>query len=221
MGRIDAVAIVKRIDALLAVPTEAAGFGHAAIMQAYNGALSLIRILYGPASPHEVSLLSAFKQTDKDTRAPWAAVHDRVWPAVEGVLASMKGEVEAGLVGNLERRGVGEALGDMVALAREALDRSTDDAHKNVAGVLAAAAYEDTIRKMGESLAGVVGRPDLQNVVGSLKTSDVLVGSGVSTAVGFLSFRNRALHAEWDKFDRATVSSCLSFVQEQLVKHFS
>lgn len=45
------------------------------------------------------------------------------------------------------------------------------DAAKDVAAFLIAAAFEDLIRRMGSELAGVAGRPDLQDVVTELKNA--------------------------------------------------
>ena len=44
---------------------------------------------------------------------------------------------------------------------QEALAVGSDGA-KNVAAVLTAASYEDTVRRMGTTLAGVTGQPGLQ-----------------------------------------------------------
>ena len=51
----------------------------------------------------------------------------------------MKADLEAGLVGNLERHVAGEVIADLLGLAREVL---ADD-RLNVAAVLTAAAFED------------------------------------------------------------------------------
>jgi hypothetical protein len=58
-------------------------------------------------------------------------------------------------------------------------------------------------------------------VVGQLKAAGVLVGASVSSAVGYLKFRNDALHADWSAVQAATISSCLAFVEGLLLEHFS
>ena len=143
-----------------------------------------------------------------------------VWPAVVGALQAMRRDLEDGLLGNLERRGAGEVLADMLGLAKEALSGGTDGA-KNVAAVLTAAAFEDTVRKMGSTLANVHGRPDLAHVLTALKVAGVLVGAPFTTAQGYLKFPNDALHADWAKLDRAVVGSCLAFVEHLVLQHFS
>jgi len=112
----------------------------------------------------------------------------------------------------MERRVAGEVIADMLGSAKEALGEGSDGA-KNVAAVLTAAAYEDTIRKMGAALAGVPGCPDLQDILGALKVAGILSGAPLVTALGHLKFRNDALHADWSNLDHAVVGSCLSFVK--------
>jgi hypothetical protein len=122
-------------------------------------------------------------------------------------------------VGELLDQLAGGILGDFVGLARAALDDGTEES-KNVAAVLAAATFEDTFRRMGESLAGVTARPELSEVLGILKEKGILTGSQVSLAQSFLQFRNRALHAEWDKIERASVHSVVAFTEQLLMKYF-
>jgi hypothetical protein len=113
-----------------------------------------------------------------------------------------------------------DVLSDFLQLARTALDENSEDA-KNVAAVLAAAAYEDTIRRIAKEHAGVIGRDKLDKVITALKDAGLLVSPQLGIAMSYLSFRNHALHAEWDKIDRASVTSVLGFVQELLLKRFS
>jgi hypothetical protein len=138
---------------------------------------------------------------------------------IAGVLRNILAEIDAGLLGSLTRRVTGDVLTDFVALARAILDEHGERG-KNVAAVLAAAAFEDTIRRMGTTLAGTVGRDDLQDVIQALKKAGVLVAPQLGIAGSYLSFRNHALHADWDKIDAASVHSVLGFVEQLLIKHF-
>ena len=49
----------------------------------------------------------------------------------------------------------------------------------------------------------------------------VLVGPSVSTASGYLKFRNDALHADWKHIRPEVTGSCLAFVEGLLLQHFS
>jgi hypothetical protein len=108
----------------------------------------------------------------------------------------------------------------MLGLAKEAIAQGTE-ATKNVAAVLAAAAYEDTIRRMGATFSGILTRPDLADVLAALKKSGTLVGAPFTIAQGYLKFRNDALHADWSQLNAAVVGSCISFVEHLLLQHFS
>jgi hypothetical protein len=136
-----------------------------------------------------------------------------------GLLESAKLAVEKGITTEGRSRDFGEILSDMLSLAKEAVAANTEGS-KNVAAVLIAATFEETIRRMGESLAEVAGRPDLSKVIEALKSTGVLQGASLTTALGYLKFRNDALHADWDRLDRAVVASCLAFTESLLLKHF-
>jgi hypothetical protein len=73
---------------------------------------------------------------------------------------------------------------------------------------------------MGSTCAGIIGKDDLSKVIDALKTKEILVAPQLGIALSYLSFRNHALHANWDKIDRSSVTSVLGFVQELLLKHF-
>jgi nicotinamide mononucleotide adenylyltransferase len=111
-------------------------------------------------------------------------------------------------------------LTDLIQLARTVLNER-DDGAKNVAAVLAAAAFEDTIRRMGETFAGVIGKDDLASVLTKLKDAEVMKSPQIGTAQSYLSFRNHALHANWEDVQRESVHSILGFVEQLLLKHFS
>lgn len=124
-----------------------------------------------------------------------------------------------GCVGTLERTVTGEVLADFLQLAK-ALE-PLNDKTKNVAAVLGAAAFEDTIRRMGGQFCGIHDREDLSSIVTALKTKGVLVGAQFGTVQAQLQFRNDALHADWGKIDVVGVRTILQLVQELLLKHFS
>ncbi len=122
-------------------------------------------------------------------------------------------------MGSLKQQLSGEILSDFILLARGATAEKGDGA-KNVAAVLAAAVFEDTIRRMGSELAGVQDRPDLQDVIIELKKEQILEGPQIAIAQSYLKFRNDALHADWDKIERSSIQSILGFVEQLLLKHF-
>jgi len=90
---------------------------------------------------------------------------------------------------------------------------------KNVAAVLAASVYEDTIRRLA-STNGIPHEEKLSNVLVELKEKGLLQGSQVGIAQSYLSFRNNALHAQWDKVEKEAIASVLGFVEQILLRHF-
>ena len=188
--------------------------------QLLNGAVSLTEICYGPNSTQCSGLID---YRDKLINAPQHEQHPTMVHAIHftiGALESLKSELKAGLIGNLNQQIAGEVLGDLIQLAKAALSEKKPDTI-NVAAVLVAASYEDAIRRMGSQLAGILDRPKLDKVIGILKKGGHLKGAQVSTALGYLPFRNDALHADWNKIEQSTTHSCLAFVEQLLLMHFS
>lgn len=221
---IDTGAVLRRIEQLLATefpPGQMAEI-YSGVVEALQGTVGLARILYGDLdeTPQVHTVMKAAQLARDQKQNVAFSFFETVWPAVRGTLRAMKADVEAGLLGTIERRAAGEVIADMLGLAKEALARGSD-AGRNVAAVLTAAAFEDTIRKMGATLAGVQDRIDLADVLNALKDAKVLVGAPFTTAQSYLKFRNDSLHADWTQLTPAVVGSCVSFTEGLLLQHFS
>jgi hypothetical protein len=207
--------IVKRIDELLAVSTVPNSGIHARSSEIAQGTVSLLSLVYGQSSAQVQQLNAKLKELYADASSDYIAAE-----VAQGVLRNLKREIESGLPGNLGQQITGEVLSDLIQLSKAALEEKIDGA-KNVAAVLAAAAFEDTIRRMGETFAGVIGQDDLPEVLKKLKDADVIRSPQVGIAQSYLNFRNHALHANWEKIEREAVHSALGFVEQLLLKHFS
>jgi hypothetical protein len=206
--------IVKRIDELLALQI---GAGNAALLS--QGCVSLLALVYGPKSPQIENFnysLAAIQKGDGNTG--WKG--QQISVAAQGALKNLKREIESGLTGNFKLQVTGDVLTDFIQLARTTLNETGDGA-KSVAAVLTAAAFEDTIRRMGETFAGVIGKDDLSEVLKKLKDAGVIQSPQIGIAQSYLSFRNHALHANWDKVERESIHSVLGFVEQLLLKHFA
>lgn len=134
-------------------------------------------------------------------------------------LDNLRRELALGLIRNLRLQMTGKVFADRIHLARTTL-REPGDAAKNVASVLAAAGFEDVIRKLGSTFAGSMGGDTLADVLIILKEKAVLTGPQFTTAREYLTFRDTVFHAEWNGIDRPTVSSVLAFIEELILKHF-
>lgn len=141
-------------------------------------------------------------------------------PEILGYLLGLQADLDRGLLVNVDRAAAGEVVAEFVSLSRQVMADDNGDDAKNVAAVLAAAAYEDTIRRMGRDFAGVTDRPKLEKVIGALKDAGVLRGAQVSIASSYLRFRNDALHADWSNLDRSSVAAVQAFVEALLLEHF-
>jgi hypothetical protein len=207
--------IRARVDVLLA----GGGVGNrvtrsTALLQ---GTLTIMGVLYGPGSIQAESLAKDAESIRASPRNRNAAA-DIISNLAEGALRNIKGELDAGIVGTLQKEVTRNVLTDFLQLARAALDENGDDA-KNVAAVLAAAVFEDTIRRIAAG-NGLPHIEKLQNVIDELKNKGLLRGTQVGVASTYLNFRNSSLHAQWGRVERESVASVLAFVEELLRKHF-
>jgi hypothetical protein len=184
-----------------------------------QSAVSILTAVYGPHSTQLNALTTGLAQVAKLADGATDAGYSQMlqgYGAIQNVIA----EIEGGLIVSLRAQVAGEIFAELVGLGKETLDDDTDTA-KNVSAVLIAAAFEDLIRRMGSELAGVVGRPKLEEVVTALKTAGILKGGEVGIAQSYLKFRNDSLHADWSKVQKSQVQSCIAFIEALLVKHFS
>ena len=179
-------------------------------------ATSFIAAFYGPESVE----MKVFRQSIDNIERGKEGVSHRLELHARGTIKAVKAAVESGLIKSVRTVLSGEIIGDLLAIARERLEDDSESA-KNVSAVLVAAAFEDTLRRMGSDLAGIQGRPKLESVVGELKDKQVLKGGEVGTALSYLKFRNDSMHADWQNVQKSQVASCLGFVEVLLAKHFS
>ena len=214
----DREAIKKRLSALLEDSRSAKDYE--AQSRVHQGRLGLMNLLYGANSSRERELGMALAQIAKSNPFPSAPICvDASISLLRGTIHAMVADVEGGILGSLRDAVTGEVLSDLIKLARAVSDEG-GDASKNVAAVLAAAAFEDSLRRLAESV-GLPHFEKLSDVVTALKEQNVLQGSQVGIAQSYLSFRNRALHAKWSEVDRPEVASVLGFTEALLVKYFS
>jgi hypothetical protein len=211
---VDSADILKRVDELLSLqPTGTVLDANAS--ELLQGCTSLLSLVYGQKS----SQLQQFTASIERIPVSHVLRYHTMAVTAQGTLKNIKREIEAGLTGSLRHQIASEVLTDLIQLARTVLNERGDGA-KNVAAVLTAAAFEDTIRRMGETFAGVIGKDDLSGVLTKLKDADVMKSPQVGIAQSYLSFRNHALHANWEDVQLESVHSVLGFVEQLLLKHF-
>lgn len=181
-------------------------------------AVPMLSALYGPQSAQLQGLNHRIDQCTKPVG--FLNVDDQRLQQAYSAIQTAVIEVENGLVGNLRAQVAGEVFAELVGLGKDILQDGSGAA-KNVSAVLIAAAFEDIIRRIGAELAGVSGRPKLEDVIKALKDKDVLKGGEPTTAQSYLRFRNDSLHADWTKVQTSQIHSCIAFIEALLVNHFN
>jgi hypothetical protein len=214
----DEAKIKARIEELLNTHSQGIQDASAWASELYQGALSMLELTHGENCSQISALRDVVEGHQKIKENPYRVAAE-IAASAQGALRNLKREVEEGLVGNLRREVTGEVLGDWLQLAKATLDEGGPNS-KNVAAVLAAAAFEDTLRRLGATYCGIHTRESLPTILAELKKADVLRGSQVSVVQAHFPFRNDAMHADWSKIDVVAVGTALSLVQELLLKHF-
>lgn len=209
-------AIGARVDALLAMTQQQASM----LLQntLYHGTLGVMHALYGPNSSQERDLCTYIERLPEKSHPSYPHIISQSIAAIAGALVSIKGELESGFLGSLRAGIAGELLTDLLKLARAVLDQGGDEA-KNVAAVLAAAAFEDMVRRLAD-LNELPQDEKLADVLTALKSAGVLQGAEVGIAQSYLGFRNKALHARWSEVDLPAVQAVLAFTEQIILQRF-
>jgi len=132
------------------------------------------------------------------------------------ILQAAKAEIEGGWLFTVEGKVSAEIFADFIALAKEALDDN-----KDVAAVLACAALEDALKRVAIKENLDVDDKDMSEVINALKAKGVIKGVQAPIVQSYVKLRNKAFHAEWNKFDKESVSSVIGFTEQFLLSNFS
>jgi len=212
------ISVLKaRVDALYVMASQQRSITQQNTL--YHGTLGIMQALYGPNSSQEKALRTSIERFSNKAIPSAPSVIDDSVAAIGGVLAAIKAELDSGFIGSLRATLMGEVLTDFIKLARITLEESGDSA-KNVAAVLAAAAFEDVLRRLAD-IKGFGHQEKLADILTALKDMGVLQGAEVGIAQSYLSFRNRSLHAQWNEVDRSAIESILAFTEQVILKHLT
>src|SRR5690349_16529706 len=172
----DEMKIKARIEELLNLHPEGIAKTSEWAGELYQGALGMLGLAHGEDSTQVAALRDAVASHQKNHKDNHFRTARETADSSLGALRNLKREVEEGLVGSLRREVTGEVLGDLLQLGKVTLDEGTDNS-KNVAAVLVAAAFEDTIRRLGATYCGIHTRESLPDILARLKTAELLRGS--------------------------------------------
>ena len=136
---------------------------------------------------------------------------------ITAFLQAVKGDLENDLISNVMQSAFGAVIEDFIVLARSQLEAG----YKDVAAVLACAAFEDAMKRKARSLNLDIEGKELSDVINALKSSSVFRGAQTTLVSGFVRLRNDAMHASWEKVREPEVSSLIAFTEGFLLNNFS
>ena len=209
--------ILKRIDELIGLGNEVlatkryvgSGFGEAVNNGKFRGfrsaSLSFLECIFGAHHTY-------YKEFIEHAKNNWLPEAE----AGINILQAAKAEIEGGWLFTVEGQVSAEIFADFIALAKEALDDN-----KDVAAVLACAALEDALKRVAVKEGLNVDDKDMSEVINALKAKGVIKGAQAPIVQSYVKLRNKAFHAEWDKFDKESVSSVIGFTEQFLLTNFS
>jgi hypothetical protein len=175
-----------------------------------TNALQIVSVSFGEKSIPFQNLKKAIESDEK--MGPEHAAF-----TARGAFRAARENFDSGFATTLEQNLSGEILGDLLILADSALEQDT----KESAAVLAAAAFEDSLKKIGTLNNLDLADKELSEVVNALKAKQILRGGAAKTAEHFIKLRNFAMHANWDKITPEEVGSLIGFVRLVLSEHLS
>jgi uncharacterized protein YutE (UPF0331/DUF86 family) len=209
--------VLKRIDQLLQLinsgqnqPPQEIG------PQVYTGALQLASLLYGTQS-HQIDALKEIHKRSTSQPNRLDLQHRNMMYEITGTLRNYRSEVEEGIVASIQKQAQGEVLSDFISLSKQALQEGS----KDVAAVLACAALEDCLKKFARSQGLDADDKDMSEVINILKSKELLKQPESKIAQSYVTFRNKAFHADWNKIGEPEVGSAIGFVENFLLTHFS
>lgn len=208
--------ILERISSLLKLNSNEQREIPMQAYQLYMGCVTIVSQLYGPTSV-QMQALKEEKARLMGRDANEYTKNSILINELHGLLKNVTDEVTAGLVKSVQDEAKGEIYADFIALAKRALDENS----KDVAAVLASAALEDALKRYAESQNLEPMDKDMSEVISLLKGNQLLQKPEAKVVQAYVTLRNKALHAEWDKINSPEVSSMIGFVENFVLTHFS
>jgi len=187
----------------------------------YVGIMNLMSMLYGSDSFVAISVRNVWEKhlipSDLNVQPDgWDQHYRNILDHFSGILRSIENDLKSGLIGSLQAKYQAEVFGDILSAAKSALE--TDQ--KDVAAVLASAAFEDSIKKFVELVGLETDSPGLQKAVNLLKSRGHLSGSQKGLIDSFVKLRNSAMHADWSSVSPEDVRSLIGFTEQFLLTRF-
>jgi hypothetical protein len=210
---IDKSNIIKRINELIDLGIQSDREGNEIV----SGTIAILEQIYGTNSHKTKAFLEQHSAYCKDPVKMPSHIRNHLAFHAKGILQSIKSELEAGLVGNIQLQAQAGIFGDFITAARQALEEN----NKDVAAVLACAALEDALKRYAEQQGLSVSDADMSQVIGILKSQGLLQDPQASIVQSYVKLRNKSFHAEWDKIEKESVNSAIGFTEQFILRNFS
>jgi hypothetical protein len=186
------------------------------VHEAYGSTLNILSNLFGAKSPQVKSLIDQRKQIVSKKYSTEYELRETCH-LVYGILASVKNDINAGLITNIVIQASGAIIGDFLAIAKNELKNG----NKDVAAVLSSAALEDSLKRKAEEFSIKTEGKDLSQIINALKSQGIFSGAETPIVSSYVKLRNSAMHADWAKIQGADVGSLIGFLEPFLIKNFS
>jgi len=131
------------------------------------------------------------------------------------ILRSLLLDADAGLLSSVADRARAEAFDNFLDHA----DAYVSAGHKNEAGVIAGAVFEDTLRRVCRKLGTVEKGAKLDALIAELSAKGELSGIKAKRARAAAHIRTKASHAQWDEFELEDVRATIVFTRELIESH--
>jgi hypothetical protein len=209
--------ILKRVDELIARTTRTTNAASSATLsyEIYMGAITIAAQLYGSDSPQLLELKGE-KQRIAESKWNENSKFDVLLHELKGILASFRADIVNGLVERLEVEARGEIYSSLITIAKDCLEKHAKDA----AAVLVTAALEDALKKFALSHGADVDNYDMSAVISKLKTMSLLHAPEAKIVQSYVTLRNKAMHAQWDKIGEPEIASAIGFVERFVLTRF-
>ena len=211
---IDQEKILKRIDEIL--DTKIDGNPNIKGPYVYSATLSIALMLYGESSS-QVQVLKDIYSRVFNLKLRIDFIHRHLVQQLNGLLKSYRYEIENGLISSIQNETRGEIFADFINFAKETFDEGS----KDVAAVLICSALEDCLKKFAESKGLHVEDKTMSDVINLLKSNGLLRKSEAKIVQSYITLRNKAFHADWDKITGPEISSVIGYVENFVLTNFS
>jgi len=188
---------------------------HNILQACYSSAIGICEELYGRNSLQLQDLQERAKKL-REVSPHAGSMDEEIALVIKGTLDNAQTEIEEGVITSIYRQAVGSVIVDFISLADTALQED----QKDVAAVLAAAALEDAMKSKAEELGIETEGRDLSDIISALKSVSFLGGPQAKVVSSYIPFRNKALHAEWEKILKPEVAGLIAFLKQFAVEAF-